>query len=197
MRTVYLLCVISAGLVAGCNQSYSVIVNGYAKIPKPISANARIYIYADPNSANPILDNQIKAKIVMFLADLGYQPLDDVNAEYRLTFDYWITAHQQEYYEYIGPGAGVRGGFSGIATIHYIPTLRYVWSQWLEVRVYRGNSVVWLGKAEASKYYKDERQAIDCLIVALFSRFGQDTKRQEVIAINKDDPRLLELAGSP
>jgi hypothetical protein len=198
MRTVYLLCVISACVVAGCTQSYSVLVNGYAETTKPVPDNARIYVFADPNSENPILDNQIKAKIVKFLADSNYLPIDDVNSEYRLVFKYGALAQQELDYEYIGAGAGLNGysSVTGIGTLRYIPTLRYVWSQWLKVRVYRGNTLVWLGRAEASQYYKDERQAIDYLVVALFSRFGQDIKKQEVLTINKDDPRLLELTAS-
>jgi hypothetical protein len=184
-------------MTAGCTQSYSVLVNGYARTPKPIPAGAKIYVAADTNSENPILDDQIRAKIVRFLADHGYQPLDDAHAEFRLTFDFRTTAHQEQYYEYMGAAPGFRGGVTGIGTTHYIPTLQYVWSQWLEVRVYKANTLVWLGKAEASKYYEDERQAIDYLVVALFSRFGQDTKKQEVITVNNDDPRLLEITALP
>jgi hypothetical protein len=198
MRTVYLLCVISACFLAGCTQSYSVLVNGYSETTKPIPDNAHIYVFADPNSENTILDNQIKAKIVKFLADSNYLPVDDVGSEYRLAFKYGAFAQQELDYEYVGVGAGLNGysRVTGIGTMRYVPTLRYEWSQWLKVRVYRGNTLVWLGRAEASQYYRDERQAVDYLVVALFSRFGRDTKRQEVITIKKDDPRLLELTAS-
>jgi len=199
MKTVYVLCLISVCVVTGCTQSYSVLVNGYAETAKPIPDNARIYVFADTNSENPILDNQIKAKIVKFLADSNYLPVDDVNSEYRLIFKYMASAQQELDYEYVGIGAGLNGynNITGIGTLRYIPTLRYEWSQWLKVMVFRGDNLVWLGRAEASQYYRDERQAVDYLVVALFSRFGQDTKKQEVIAISADDPRFMALYGSP
>jgi hypothetical protein len=142
---------------------------------------------ADPDFENPILDSHLKAKIGKFLSVNGFQPIDDANAEFLLTFDYQAAARQEQYYEYVGASsAGV-----GIGTTHYIPTLRYVWSQRLKVKVCQGNSVIWTGKAEASKYYSDQRHAADYLVVALFSRFGEDTKKQEMITISDDDQRLI------
>jgi hypothetical protein len=198
MKIFYLLCAILVCVVTGCTQSYSVLVNGYSETTKSIPDNARIYVFADPDSENPIFDNQIKAKIVKFLADSNYLPVDDVNSEYRLVFKFRASAQQELDYEYVGIGAGLNGynNVTGIGTLRYIPTLRYEWSQWLKVSVYRGNTLVWIGKAEASQYYKDERQAVDYLVVALFSRFGQDTKKQEVITISPDDPRFMALYGS-
>jgi hypothetical protein len=194
MKAIYYTGLLSVLLVAGCNQSYTVYVNGFSQAPNAVPAGARIYVVSDHNSANPVFDNQVKVKIVKILSSRGYVPVDDPKSEYRLTFNYGVYSHLEEDYRYVGGGVGFnRRHFGSFGTYDYVPNVRTTWDQWLSMKVHKGDDVVWVGEAVTSKYYADKRQAVDYLVVALVSRFGQDTKKQEVITLNKDDPRLIDI----
>ena len=180
--------------LGGCAESYTVYVDGFAKSPTPIAQNARIYVTAEPNSENPLFDSEIKAKIVRMLASRGYQPLDDPASEYRLTFGHGITSHREEYYEYTGAGVGFHGGHTGLSATHYVPTIRSVWDQWLQIKIYHGDEAVWVGEAETTRsYVADKRRTVDYLLVGAFEFFGQNTVHQKTLTITAKDPRILDL----
>ena len=182
-------------VLTGCADSYTVYVNGLAKIAGPIPKNARIFVAVDPNSDNPIFDNEIKVKIVKLLASRGMQPIDDPSAEYRLSFDFGMMSHREQDYEYVGAGFDMHRRRTGLGTAHYIPTLRTVWDQWLQIKVYRGDTVVWVGEAVTSKSYADKRESVDYLLVAAFEHFGQDTVSRKSLTISAKDPRITGLGA--
>jgi hypothetical protein len=193
VRKLSSILILSLVSLTGCAESYSVYVNGFAETAKPIPENARIYVSVDPNSDNPIFDNEIKVKIVKLLASRGFVPIDDVKSEYHLTFRFGVMSYQEEDYEYFGAGLGMYGRRSGLDTAYYIPAIRTVWDQWLQIKVYRSDAVVWVGEAVTSKSCADKRKSVEYLLVAVFEYFGQDTVSRKSLTISEKDPRITGL----
>jgi len=195
MVKVYTILVASLLLgLAGCAESYSVGVNGFAETPNPIPPNVRIRVVTDPNSDNPLFDNEIKAKIVKLLSLRGFLPVDDPASEYCLTFRSGIMTHLVQDVEFVSGGFGyggrhrvfVNGGY-------YAPYIRNSWDQWLQIKVYRGDKVVWVGEGVASKRYAEKREGIDYLLVGVFEFFGQDTHNLKTVELTAKDPRIAAL----
>jgi len=193
------LCVILTGLlltVTGCAESYSVYVNGFAKVAESIPSNAHIFVSTNPDSDNPLFDNEIKVKIVKLLASRGYQPTDNPANEYLVTFSFGVVPRLDEDVEFISTGFGFHGRHHFIGSSgYYAPYVRTTWDQWLRVKVYRGDEVVWVGEAVTTKYYADIRRAVDYLVAAVFQYMGKDTGRQQVMTINAKDPRITVIGA--
>jgi hypothetical protein len=196
MRKLYPIFVGMVLALSGCAESYTVYVNGFAKVAEPIPPNTRIYVAIDPNSDNPLFDNEIKGKIVKLLSACGYQPLDNPGNEYRLTFHYGITSHVEEDVEFVNGGYSmVRGHRAFAAGGYYAPYYRTEWDQMMQIKVFKGDTVVWVGEAVTSKRYADKRQAVDYLIVASMEYFGKDTVSKQSITLNEKDPRIADIGA--
>lgn len=182
--------------LAGCAESYSVSIDGFAETVNPVPANARMYVVADPNSENPLFDKEIKAKIVKLLESRGFQPADDPASEYRLAFHFGMRSRLVEDVEFVS-GNGLMGRHGVVVNGgYYAPYVRNIWDEMLRIKVFRDNTVIWVGEAVTSKYYADKRQAVDYLLVGAFEFFGQNTGRQKIVEIKEKDPRIAEI-GSP
>jgi hypothetical protein len=198
MVKIYTVLAVSLLGVAGCAESYTVHVNGYAQGQDLISPNARIRIVTEPNAPNPLFDNEIKGKIVKLLSSRGFLPVDDPASEYTLTFRTGILSHLVQDESYYGGG----GGFVGRHHVfinggYYVPYIRTEWDQWLQIEVLKGDKTVWVGEASTSKYYTEKRRGIDYLLVGVFEFFGQDTHRLKTVEITEKDPRIAELKIYP
>ncbi|MEJ2649034.1 MAG: hypothetical protein P8016_11580 [Sedimentisphaerales bacterium] len=207
MKKLGLVLACSAFLATGCTSGYRVHVNGYSEPPKPIKPNATFYVEAnDPNSRNPIFDNQIKAKIEAILKWYKYVPVSDINqCEYVISFREGMSSHGSYRYEpfyntYLGFHSGYRAGYSfGYTT--YVPYYENYYDQWLSLEVSSRNSeahsntekVVWVGEAVVGTSNDDMRKVIDYLLVGCFDYFGVDTTRQRSVLIKADDPRILDI----
>ncbi len=181
-------------VLSGCTETYTIGVNGYVETPNPIPQNTKICIITDPHSPNPLYDNEIKAKIVKILSSRGYLPVDDPNSEYKRTFRWGVLPQLVEDYEYVNGGFthfGRHGVFVGGG--YYSPYLRTSWNEWVQIKVYRGDKVVWVGEAATAKYYAEKRRDIDYLLVGAFQFFGQDTRHLKTVEITEKDPRIKEL----
>lgn len=194
-------------LATGCTSGYRVYINGYSEQAEKIKPNASFYVEAnDPNSNNPIFDQQIKAKIEALLEWYHYVPVSDVNeAEYVINFRVGMSSHGSYRYEpfyntYLGFHSGYRTGYSfGYTT--YIPYYDTYYDQWLSMKVSARNietgsnseKVIWVGEAVVGTSGDDIRKVIDYLLTGCFDYFGIDTSRQRSELIKADDPRILDI----
>jgi hypothetical protein len=196
MRKLYAILTGVLLTVTGCSESYSVYVNGYAKVAESIPPNARIFVSTDPGSDNPLFDNEVKVKLVKLLAQRGYQPIDDPKNEYRLSFLFRIRSHIEEDVEFVSGGVGFQGRHRVFAGgDYYAPYFRTEWDQMMQIKVYKGDTVVWVGEAVTSKYYADKRKAVDYLLVAAMEYFGKDTSSKQMLTIKEKDPRITALGA--
>jgi hypothetical protein len=185
--------ILSLVSLTGCAESYSVYVNGFAETKSRIPPNAHIFVAVEPNAANPIFENEVRTKIETMLRDRGYQVVNTVAAaEYRLTFQLGLVPREETYFEPMDSyfGYGYYREYRG-----YVPRFETVWDQWLQIKVYRGDTVVWVGEAVTTESYPDKRKAVDYLVVAAFEYFGQDTGSRKLLTIDAKDPRIIGLSS--
>jgi len=191
---------------AGCTPTFTVHVNGFSELDQPIEDDASIYVKVDPNSRNPIFDNEIKTKIKMLLKRHGYIPAADVeHSDYRLTFQVGLDSRRiSGYTPLYRPFMSFHDGYWGdyhFGYTRYVPYIDTYYDQWLVIKVFapypdtasRAERVIWIGEAVVGTDVADLRRVVDCLLVACFEYFGRDTKRQIILKIPPDDPRIIQI----
>jgi hypothetical protein len=190
MRKLYNIFFVSLLALTGCTESYTVYVNGFAKVAAPVPPNAKIFVATEPNSDNPIFAEEVKNKIEKLLASRGYVIQDNSGADYLLTFQMGMMPQVVTDYRYMSAGAsfGSRRFHEGFD--YYAPYVETVWDQWLRLKLYRDDTVVWVGEAVTSESYADKRKTADYLIVAALEYFGQDTASRKSLEITAKDPRI-------
>jgi len=192
----------------GCTTSYMVHVNGFSELDQPIKEKASIYVAVDPNSRNPIFDNEIKTKIEMLLKEHGYDSASDVeHSDYRLTYKVGLDSRRVSGYTPIyRPYFGFYDGYWGdyhFGYYGYIPYIDTYYDQWLVIKVFAGEhdtiprteKVIWIGEAMIDLDTADLRQVVNYLLVAGFEYFGKDTGKQMVLKIPPDDPRIIRISA--
>ena len=192
---------------AGCTTTYRVHVNGFSEPDQSISNNASIYVTVDPNSQNPIFDKEIKAKIEMLLESHGYVPAPGFEpADYRIAFRVGLDSRSvTDYIPLHRPFMGFHDrywGYYNFGYTSYVPYSETHYNQWLVMKVFAADStdtsetgqVVWIGEAMTDTSVADLRQVVNYLLVAGFEYFGADTKRQMVLTIGPDDPRIIRIS---
>ena len=192
----------------GCTTTYIVHVNGFSELNRPIKEKASIYVAEDPNSRNPIFDNEIKSKIEMLLKEHGYDPVSDVgHSDYLLTFQVGLDSRRVSGYTPLyRPYFGFYDRYWGdyhFGYYGYVPYIDTYYDQWLVIKVFAGESdttprsekVIWIGEAMIDSDTADLRQVVNYLLVAGFEYFGKDTGRQIVLKIPPDDPRIIRISA--
>lgn len=192
----------------GCTTSYTIRVNGFSELDRPIKEESSIYVVVDPNSQNPIFDKEIKARIEMLLESRGYVPALDVEkADYRLIFQVGLDSHGvRSYTPFYHPYSGFYNRYWGnydLGYTRYVPYFETFYDQWLVMKVFdtgpedtsEDGKVVWIGEAMISTDAADLRQIVNYLLVASFEYFGKDTKRQMTLRIPPDDPRIIRISA--
>ncbi|MHC4104766.1 MAG: DUF4136 domain-containing protein [Planctomycetota bacterium] len=191
-------------LSLGCAVSYNVGVNAYSssgqslQIPKETS----IYVIADSNAPNPILEKEIGLKIQKLLNEKGYSTGSD-EADYYLLFDYGMSTGQNVtnpfpiyysgvYYNY-PYSHGYRHGYTS-----YMPYSTVVYNRWLALRLidsktYKTNQKakpLWIGEVTSAGPSSDLRELINYLLIAALEHFGQDTGKRVNELFLEDDERV-------
>ena len=207
MKKLSFILICCSFMAAGCTNGYRVYVNGYSEQAEPIGQNAKIYVSShDPNSKNPIFDNQVKAKIEALLESHNYVPVSDINeSEYVLSFHIGMDSHGYYEYEpffhpYFGFHSGYWSGYDFGYTTYY-PYYDTYYDKWFSMKVSARNGTmdskdwkaVWVGEASVSTGSDDMRRVIDYLLVGCFHYFGVDTSRQKSIVITEYDPDILKI----
>jgi len=196
--------------ISGCTPVYTVHVNGFSKLEEPIEEKALIYVTVDPNSRNPIFDNEIKTKIEVLLEERGYVPAPDAeSSDYRLTFQAGLDSRKIAGYEPLyRPVIGFHDSYWGdyhFGYTSYVPYVDTYYDHWLVLKVFAAEpdearqteQVVWIGEAMTGTNVADLRHVVNCLLVADFEYFGEDTGRQMILKILPDDPRIIRISSLP
>jgi hypothetical protein len=192
--------------ISGCTPVYTVHVNGFSKLDEPVKEKVSIYVAVDPNSQNPIFDNEIKAKIEILLEEQGYAPVTNVElSDYRLTFQAGLDSRKIAGYEPLyRPVIGFHDSYWGdyhFGYTSYVPYVDTYYDHWLVLKVFiadpdesrQTEQVVWIGEAMVGTNVADLRHVVNYLLVAGFEYFGVDTKRQITLKITPDDPRIIRI----
>ena len=210
MNKICLILITISICTAGCTARYTLYMNGFSELDEPIKDNASVYVTVDPNSRNPIFDNQIKAKVEMLLKQHGYVPAPNVEeSDYRLAFQVGLDSRRVAGYEPLyRPYVGIHDGYYGdyhFGYTTYVPYVDTYYNQWLVIKVFapdpdtvpQTEQVVWIGEAMISTSVADLRYVINYLLVAGFEYFGVDTGKQMVLKIRSDDPKIIRIATLP
>lgn len=201
MKKLCLILICLSFVTTGCTYGYRVSINGYSELTQPIEPNAPFYVSTnDPNSLNPIFDNQIKSKIEALLKKHNYTVVPDINdSEYIISFRAGSNAHDYYNYEprystYFGYHHGYWSGYD-FGYYAYIPYYDTYYNKWLSMKVSErnNNKTVWVAEAATSTGTDDMRKIIDYLLVGCFRYFGADTSRKRSFVITEDDPVILEI----
>ena len=203
MKT-YLFALPMIFLSFGCSATYNVGVNGYSSSGQTlqIPQETSIYVVADSNAPNPILEKEIGMKIQKLLSEKGYTT-DSDEADYYLLFDYGMSHGQNVTHAYPVYHAGVyynypyshgyRHGYTS-----YIPYSTVFYTRWLQLRLldskaYKTNQKakpLWIGEATSAGTSSDLRGLINYLLIAALEHFGQDTNKRVNVLFVEDDERL-------
>jgi len=210
MNKLFLILLAVSISVTGCSTSYTIHVNGFSELDKPIKDKALIYVSVDPNSQNPIFDKEIKTKIEMLLKSDGYIPATYIEqADYRLVFQAGLDSHRiSGYTPLYRPVIGFHDSYWGdyhFGYTSYIPYVDTYYDHWLVLKVFaadpdvapQAEQVVWIGEAMAGTNVADLRHVVNYLLVAGFEYFGVDTGRQITLRIPPDDPRIIQISVLP
>jgi hypothetical protein len=196
--------------ISGCTPVYTVHVNGFSKLDEPIEEKTLIYVTVDPNSRNPIFDNEIKTKIEILIEEQGYVPASNAqSSDYRLTFQAGLDSRKIAGYEPLyRPVIGFHDSYWGdyhFGYTSYVPYVDTYYDHWLVLKVFavdpnaapRTEQVVWIGEAMTGTNVADLRRVVNYLLVAGFEYFGVDTGRQITLKIQPDDPRVIQISALP
>ena len=194
-------------MTTGCTHGYRVSVNGYSQLSEPFEPNEAFYVSAnDPNSLNPIFDNQIKSKIETLLKRNNYSVVDNKNdSKYVISFHIGSNTTQNfnyepRYHTYFGYHSGYWSGYDfGYAT--YVPYYDTYYNKWFSLKVTlrsddpndSDNKAVWVGESAVSSSTDDMRKIIDYLLTGCFRYFGADTTRKRTFVLSEDDSVILDL----
>jgi len=222
--TIPLLFIIMGWWLGGCAlvTYYKVQVNGFTdpQIPGQISPGATFFVIENKEAKNPLLENEIRAKIIKLLEQQGYQIAPFEKAEYYLLFAYGIGSEQKvtvvmpDYYPYDwywGPGFGVGSGIAlggrsyifGGPFFSYFPAYsKTLYDRWLLLNVVDGKyyrekkgefRTLWVGEARSTGTSSDLRTAANYLLLAEFEQFGKNTGKAVPVDISEKDLRVKAL----
>jgi hypothetical protein len=196
--------------------SYQVRMNGYSDpaAPARFEPGATFFVMDNKETKNPLLDKEIKTKINTLLERRGFGTAPFEKAQYHLFFSYGIGSSEgarvsgPDYSVGVGLGYGYYAphyGFSFWPWYGYYPGYAEpLYDRWLRVNVVEGKHyrdtgqfrTVWVGETRSTGTSSDIREVINPLLIAAFSRFGQDTGKAVTVDVRKDDPRVRQLEST-
>ena len=197
-------------LSLGCVASHNVGVNGYSSTGQTLQIPhaSSISVVVDSNAPNPILEKEVRMKIEKLLTQKGYSIGTD-KANYYLLFDYGIDSGRTvtDFIPIYHPSAYSEYRFSRVhmhAYTSYVPYSAVVYTRWLTLKLIDGKAYgilqkaepLWIGEVTSAGASPDLREIINYMLIAAFEHFGEDTGRQVIEVILKNDERvrlLMEL----
>lgn len=206
--------ILALGLTGCAPLVCQVQVNGYTNpnIPAPLSPGASFFVIDNKEAKNPLLEAEIKRKIINLLEKQGYPITPFEKADYYLLFSYGIgvgrgvTVLIPDYYPgtfgfYPGYYPGRYYPFVWPGLLSYAPYAETIYDKWLLINVIQGKvyrdqgafQTVWIGEARGAGPSQDLRTVVNFLLLADFKQFGINTGKAVLVDINKDDIRLKEL----
>ncbi len=208
-----LLLLLAAGCLGGCAPPlYQVNVNGYTDLAAPaaIAPGGSFCIIENREARNPLLEKEIKEKIVKLLEQRGYQMAAYEKAQYYLFFSYGIgpggiaSVPMPDYY---GWGLGWGGGYGWPHSYFFAsPYFSYyppenLYDRWLLINVVDGEyyrqkgefRALWVGEARSTGTSADLRLGVNYLLLADFQKFGENTGKAVPVEINGQAPLVQGL----
>jgi hypothetical protein len=194
---------------AGCTPTYRVHFNGYSELNEPIDRDAPMHVATDPNSENLVFHRQVKDKAERLLDAEGYTvAATQETAAYEITFRVGtMTRETIDRTARVGLRGGFYGGYSrgyAFGPTFYQPYYDTEYRQWLVFRLFRlqpdapePRHLVWVGEATLQSDRAAIRELVDYLLVACVEYLGIDTREEITLTIERDDPRVMEIAGQP
>ena len=197
----------------GCAATYQVRVNGYTDpaTPAPFYPGTTFFVIDNKETKNPLLDKEVKAKINRLLERQGYAVVPFEKADYYLFFTYGIgsssgaSVAMPDYSVGFGIGYGYYSprsyAFFWPGYVYYPRYVEPVYDRWLLLNVVEGKHyretgqfrTLWVGETRSTGTSSDIREVINSLLVAAFTRFGQNTGKAVTVDIRQDDPRVKNL----
>ncbi len=200
-------CIFSLTLIClslGCAVSYNVGVNGYSSSDQSLQIHqeSSIYVVADTNTPNPILEEEIGMKIKKLLSKKGYSIGTD-EANYYLLFDYGMNSGQTvtDTIPIYHPGGYSHYPYSSFyrhGYTSYMPYSTVIYTRWLVLRLIDGKAYrtskeskpLWIGEVMSAGPSSDLRELINYLLIAAFEHFGEDTGKRVNELFLEDDERV-------
>jgi hypothetical protein len=212
-QTITLLALILMGCcVSSCAYNYNIKVNGYTEpnAPSLLKPGAAFFVMENKEAKNPLLEAEIKDKIIKLLTQRHYTVTTFDKADYYLFFAYGmgeprsITVVTPDYYGGIGWGMGYGWGgpvFAFGVPLAYPPDTTTLYDRWLLINVvdgpaYRtrkGSRPVWVGEARSTGASSDLRTVLNYLLVADFKEFGKNTGQAVTLELKEQDPEVTAL----
>ena len=198
--------------------TYQVQVNGYTgpeDLPR-ILPGASFFVIENQEAKNPLLEREIKAKIVKLLENQGYRMAPFAKADYYLLFSYGMGAPRSVtvlipdyypgefgFYPYYPFRRSYPFLWPGFVT--FIPYTETIYDMWLLINVIEGRHyrergefrTLWVGETRGSGPSPDLRTAVNYLLLADFEQFGKNTGKSVTVKIPKQDPRVRQLETVP
>jgi hypothetical protein len=201
--------------LAGCSLTpgYNIKVNGYTEpgTPRPIKPGGSFFVIANKEAKNPLLETEVKDKIINLLLSHGYPDTTFEKADYYLFFGYGmgeprsVSVVVPDYYGSLGWGMGY--GWGGPAFSVMVPPWgayasdTTIYDRWLLINVVDGPAYrtqklsrpVWVGEARSTGASSDLRTVLNYLLVADFKEFGQNTGKAISLDLKEHDPAVFSL----
>ena len=221
----FLACIVLGCCLSSCagNSYYSVMVNGYTDpgTPAPVKPGGSFFVIENQETKNPLLEKEIKEKLIKLLLIRGYPVTTFEKADYYLLFGYGmgeprsVSVVTPDYYGSLGwgwgggygwGGRGGWGGWGGPSVSVGMPwgysadtATRY--DRWLLVNVVEGPAYrtqkisrpVWVGEARSAGASSDLRTVLNYLLVADFKEFGKNTGKAVTMEIEAQSPEVYSL----
>jgi hypothetical protein len=204
--------------LSSCAHYYNIKVNAYTEpaASGQMRPGSSFFVMANEDAKNPLLDVEIKGKIVKLLETRGYPITTYDKADYYLFFRYGlgeprsVSAAGPDYYGSIGWGCGWGGGWGWGGPSVCIAGPSYgVWGtdivslydRMLQINVVEGPAYrtqkisrpVWVGEARSTGASSDLRTVLNYLLVAEFKEFGKNTGKAISIDLKEHDPAVSSL----
>jgi hypothetical protein len=207
-------CLLAAALgLAGCAPvAYQVQVNGYTDPTTPgvIAPGGAFFVMENKEAKNPLLEKEVKGKIVKLLESQGYSQATLNKAQYLLFFGYDIgpgrsvTVVFPDFYPYgwgFYPGYP-RSYFFASPFAGYWPYTETIYDRWLLIKVVDAKTYrdigefksVWVGEARSTGASQDLRVLINYLLKAVFEQFGKNTGKAVVVEVREQDAVIRDRA---
>jgi len=201
--------------LTGCSLGpvYNVKVNGYAEpgATRPLKPGGSFFVIANKEAKNPLLENEVRDKIIKLLLSHGYPHTTYEKADYYLFFAYGlgeprsVSVVAPDYYGGVGWGMGC--GWGGPAFSVMLPPWggytsdAAIYDRWLLINVVDGpayrtrqaSQPVWVGEARSTGTSSDLRTVLNYLLAADFQEFGKNTGKAVSIDLKEQDPAVFSL----
>jgi hypothetical protein len=216
-KSISFLAVLVIGLwLSGCSSvsTYTIKVNGYTDPGTPglIKPGGSFYVVENQEAKNPLLEKEIKEKIIKLLLTRGYPTTTFEKADYYLFFAYGmgeprsVTVATPDYFGSFGWGWGGGYGWGGPGVSVGIPwggslDSATLFDRWLLIKVVEGSAYrtqktsppVWVGEARSVGTSSDLRLVLNYMLVADFKEFGKNTGKAVTVTIEADNPEVNSL----